>query len=65
MTTIMNPKTYKIAPLFTKNYSNWRIRLEMLLINSKIWSVVDGSKVAITKSDVNALAAWNLKDPKT
>ena len=64
LTTILNPRTYTIAPLSTTNYSSWGIKLEMLLICSKIWSVADGSKVAIADIDVNALETWKLKDSK-
>ena len=36
----------------------------MLLTRSEIWSIVDGSKVTPAETDVNALAAWKLKDSK-
>jgi hypothetical protein len=64
MTTVINPRTYTIAHLCVTNYSSWSIKLEMLLTRSEIWSVVDGSKVAPAATDVDALAAWKLKDSK-
>jgi hypothetical protein len=64
MTTVINPRTYSIAPLCATNYSSWSIKLEMLLTRSEIWSFVDGSEVAPAATDVDALAAWKLKDSK-
>jgi len=64
MTRVINSRTYTIAPLYATNYSTWSIKLEMLLIRFKIWSVVDGLEVFLAATDVTTLAAWKLKDSK-
>jgi len=50
--------------LSAKNYTTWSIKLEMLLIRSKLWSVVDGTKFVPPSSDPPGLIAWKLKDSK-
>lgn len=37
----------------------------MLLLHSKLWGMVDGSKVAPDASDQVGLTTWKLKDSKT
>lgn len=63
-TTVMTPRTYSIAPLSATNYLSWSIKLEMLLIRSELWSVVDGSEGAPTDTNIDALAAWKSRDSK-
>jgi len=55
-------RTYSISTFTTSNYATWSIKIEMLLIQSKIWSVVDGKEIAPHSSDVVGLIAWQLKD---
>ena len=62
--TTTAPRAYYIPPLTTSNYATWSIKIKMLLIQSKLWSVVDGTEVAHTASDVAGLTAWKLKDSK-
>jgi hypothetical protein len=39
--------------------------VEMLLIRSKLWTIVDGSKCSFPTSNVARFIAWKLKDSKT
>ena len=55
---------YNIPPLMTNNYASWSIKLELFLIRSQIWIVVDGSDEALDASDVKGLATWNLRNSK-
>lgn len=57
-------RAYSIPPLTASNYSTWSIKVEMLLIRSELWSVVDGTEAVPPSSDVVGLAAWQLKDAK-
>jgi len=50
-------RTYSIPPLTAFNYSTWSIKIEMLLIRSELWSVVDGTEDAPASSDVVGLVA--------
>lgn len=58
------PRAYVIPPLTSTNYASWSIMIEMLLIRSELWSVVDGSEASPVESDVADLTAWKLKDSK-
>jgi hypothetical protein len=45
-------QAYVIPILSADNYATWSMKLELLLIRSEIWDVVDGSNVALAASDV-------------
>lgn len=62
--TNLAPRAYSIPPLTAKNYSTWSIKIEMLLIRSELWSVVDGSEVCPPASEAEGYANWTLKDSK-
>jgi len=60
-------RAYYIPQLIANNYATWNIKhfkLEMLLVRSKLWTVVDSTEVAPPSSDVNGLSARKLKDSK-
>lgn len=57
-------RSYIIPPLSASNYASWSIKIEMLLICSELWSVVDGTEPIPTSSDAAGLTAWQLKDSK-
>lgn len=57
-------RAYYIQQLTATNYATWSIKLQMLLVRSELWTVVDGSEVAPTASDANGISAWKLKDSK-
>lgn len=57
-------RAYNILPLSALNYASWSIKIEMLLIRSELWSIVDNTEPAPHSSDVAGLAAWRLKDSK-
>jgi len=57
-------QAYSIPPLTASNYSTWSIKIEMLLIRSELWSVVDGTEATPASSNVASLEAWQLKDAK-
>lgn len=60
----VTPRAYSIPLLTAANYSTWSIKIEMLLIRSELWTVVNGTEVTPPESDVARLAAWRLKDSK-
>jgi len=57
-------RAYTIPILNAENYASWNMKLELLLIRSEIWGVVDGSDEAPPASDVAGLTAWKLRDAK-
>jgi len=60
----LTPRAYTIPPLITSKYASWSIKIEMLLICSKLWSVVDGLEVALVASNQVGLSTWKIKDAK-
>lgn len=58
------PRAYNIPPLTASNYALWSIKIQMLLIKSELWSIVDGTEAQPASSDVAGLSAWQLKDSK-
>jgi len=57
-------RAYSIPALSAGNYAIWSIRLEMLLIRSKLWSVVEGTEAAPLSNNSASLTTWKLKDAK-
>ena len=57
-------RAYVIPILSADNYATWSMKLELLLIRSEIWGIVDGSDVAPAASDIVGLAAWRLRNVK-
>lgn len=53
-----------ISPLTASNYASWSIKIEMLLIRSELWGMVNGTEAAPAASDQAGLTAWKLKDSK-
>jgi len=58
------PRAYNIPPLTASNYALWSIKIEMLLIRSELWSIVDGTKAHLASSDAADITTWQLKDSK-
>ena len=57
-------QAYLIPPIIATNYSTWSIKIEILLIQSKLWNVVNGMEVTPLEFDVSSLATWRHKDSK-
>lgn len=57
-------RAYNIPSLSAPNYATWSIKIEMLLICSKVWSPIDGTETALRTADVAKLMALYLKDAK-
>jgi hypothetical protein len=57
-------RSYNIPPLTAANYSSWSIKIEMLLIRSELWSVVDDTEASPPSDDIIGFTAWKLKDSK-
>lgn len=57
-------RAYYITPLITLNYASWSVKIEMLLIQSELWTVIDGTEATPASSHVTSLATWKLKDSK-
>jgi len=57
-------RAYYIPQLTASNYTTWSIKVEMLLVQSKLWTVVDNTEVAPPAFDIDGLLAWQLKDSK-
>lgn len=64
MASSIAPRAYSIPSLNASNYASWSIKIEMLLIRSELWSVVDGSEPSPPSSNVADLTVWQLKDSK-
>lgn len=64
MASSITPQAYSIPSLNASNYASWSIKIEMLLIRSELWSVVDGSEPSPPSSNVADLTVWQLKDSK-
>ena len=58
------PLAYIIPPLRVNNYATFSVKIEMLLIKSELWQVVDGTEANPRSSDSEAQKAWKLKDSK-
>ena len=56
------PRAYNIPPLTASNYASWSIKIEMLLVRSELWSIVDGTEAGPASSDAAGLTAWQLKE---
>ncbi len=55
---------YQIDKLNSINYSTWSIKLQMLLIRSDIWGIVDRSDPDPRATNNALQVAWKLKDFK-
>jgi hypothetical protein len=55
---------YQIDKFNSINYSTWSIKLQMLLIRSEIWGIVDGSDPDPRATNNALQVAWKLKDFK-
>jgi len=53
-----------IQSLGARNYATWSIRLEMFLICSELWNVVNGIDVVQPSNNPVGLTVWKLRVPK-
>ncbi len=58
------PRAYNIFPLTLGNYTTWNIKVEMLLIHSYWWNVIDDNEMDHSTIDCVAHLAWKSKDFK-
>lgn len=42
-------KTVAVVPLSGANYSTWKIQCKMALIKEGLWSIVNGTEIALTE----------------
>ena len=51
------PRAYYVPPLSAADYATWGIKIEMLLIRSELWLVIDGRDLAPVASNFVGFAA--------
>lgn len=57
-------RAYIIPPLHAENYATWSVKIEILLIRSELWQVVDGIEAYPKLSNPITHLACKLKDSK-